>query len=213
MLGEQTSEPEVSRIYVYVDGESHFLRSEAAWRTLHGPEASLAQLKHCGADDPEMLLVDERAKVFWSRTLSPGFHRAYYFTSASVDKPKRYEIDVSLRNFNLEPHVLEERSQLANRRRDIRDSAGLIEKPKGVDIELVVRMMEDAERLEVCHLYTSDIDFLPVIRAVRAKGKLVYVFGFDGGIASESPFRTQCDGFTDLTDMLRTKFVPTGPAA
>ncbi len=38
---------------------------------------------------------------------------------------------------------------------------------------LAVRMLEDAQKVEydVCHLYTSDLDFIPVIQAVRARGK------------------------------------------
>ena len=45
---------------------------------------------------------------------------------------------------------------------------------------LAVRMLEDAfhQTFDVCHLYTSDVDFLPVIHAIRARGKQVYVHGY-----------------------------------
>jgi len=51
-------------------------------------------------------------------------------------------------------------------------------------------MLEDAVRqvFDVCHLYTSDVDFLPVIEAVRSRGKPVYVHGYRNGLAKESPF-------------------------
>ena len=29
------------RIYVYIDGESHFIRSEKAWQNIHGPDVCL----------------------------------------------------------------------------------------------------------------------------------------------------------------------------
>jgi len=73
-----------------------------------------------------------------------------------------------------------------------------------VDIALAVRMLEDSRHsFEVCHLYTSDIDFLPVIEAVRGQGKQVYVHGYADGLSTDSPFLHACDKFTDLEQMLR----------
>jgi hypothetical protein len=66
----------------------------------------------------------------------------------------------------LEPCVFPERSQRAKQRQNTLETQQLIEKPKGVDIALAVRMLEDSlNAFEVCHLYTSDSDFLPVIQA------------------------------------------------
>lgn len=195
------------RTFVYVDGESHFIRSENAWRKLHGQEACLDRVRYIGQTDDRLILVDSKAKVFWTRKMNPGVHRAYYFTSAAGDEPALHTIRVAIRSFDLEPIVLPERSQLAKQRRNVLKIDRLIEKPKGVDIALAVRMLEDSlQAFDVCHLYTSDIDFLPVIQAVRARGKQVYVHGYRDGLSSQSAFLHACDLFTDLEGMLRDQF-------
>jgi uncharacterized LabA/DUF88 family protein len=193
------------RIYVYVDGESHFLRSENAWRKLRGPTACLDRLRYLGEADNKLILVDSKAKVFWTRRMNPGVHRTYYYTSVSGDNTALHNARVTLRNFDLEPCVFHERAQLAKQRQHTLDTQNLIEKSKGVDIALAVRMIEDAvaDAFEACHIYTSDIDFLPVVQAVRARGKQVFVHGYKDGLASESAFLHECDLFTDLEVMLR----------
>ena len=82
---------------------------------------------------------------------------------------------------------------------------GLIEKPKGVDISLAVRMLNDAhlQSFDDCHLYTSDADFVPAINAVRALGKQVYVHGYMNGLADRSDLLYVPDQFIDLEQMLR----------
>jgi hypothetical protein len=89
------------RIFVYVDGESHFIRSEDAWRKLHGQEASLDRLRYIGQSDDRLILVDSKAKVFWTRKMNPGANRTYYFTSAVGDEPALHKIKVTLRSFDL----------------------------------------------------------------------------------------------------------------
>src|SRR5262245_1370947 len=133
------------RTYVYIDGESHYIRSEKAWQQAHGAHVSLEQLRHVGQGDGDRpVLVLPKAKVFWSRKLSPGAQRAVYFTSAVGCQTSIHEIKVSLRNFGLESFLVTEPSQLAAQRRNLLNSQQLIEKPKGVDIALAVRMMHDA---------------------------------------------------------------------
>lgn len=195
------------RTYVYIDGESHYLRSEQAWRKIHGPQASLDQLRYANQADEQIILVHPKAKVFWTRRMNPGAQRTYYFTSAVGDDPALHEIKVTLRDFELEPIVIQERNQLAKRRQNALQAESLIEKPKGVDIELAVRMLLDAfaKAYDVCHLYTSDIDFLPVIQAVRAQGMRVFVHGYIDGLSQQSPFLHACDLFTDLDNMLRNE--------
>ena len=136
--------------------------------------------------------------------MNPGVGRAYYFTSVVGDGNALHEIRVALRNFDLEPCVFPEATDLAKQRRNVLENESIIEKAKKVDIALAVRMLEDSvHSFDVCHLYTSDIDFLPVIQAVRSRGKKVYVHGYKAGLGKQSPFLHECDLFTDLADMLR----------
>jgi len=194
------------RTFLYVDGESHFIRSESAWRDLHGPQASLDHLRYIGQTDDRLVLVVRDAKVFWTRKMNPSVQRAVYFTSAVGNDDARHQIMVSLRNFDLEPAVLTELGKLAAQRGNVLQTQQLIEKPKGVDIALAVRMLEDAyhEAYDACHLYTSDVDFIPVIKAVRARGKRVCVHGYKNGLSKRSELLYVPDQFIDLEEMLRS---------
>ncbi len=193
------------RIFVYIDGESHYIRTERAWRNLHGADASLECLRFTGQTNEHMPLIKPDATVFWSRKMSAGATRSVYFTSAMTDAQGLHQIRVDLRDFDLEPHVVLEKKQAFERRKNKLRDAGVIEKPKGVDIALAVRMLEDAHRdtYERCHLYTSDADFLPVIKAVMGQGKRVYVYGYKESLADQSELLHVPDLFIDLGRMLR----------
>jgi uncharacterized LabA/DUF88 family protein len=105
-----------------------------------------------------------------------------------------------IRGYGLEPEVILERRKLTNQRECVLKDTGVIEKPKGVDIALCVRMLEDAYRnnFSTCFLLTSDMDFLPVIQAVRRIGKQVYVLGYRSGLSKQSPFEYVPDHFFDI---------------
>lgn len=196
-----------NRRFVYIDGESHFIRSENAWRHLHGEEACLDRLRYAGQADDRLVLVLPKAKVFWTRRMNPDVERATYFTSAVGDDAALHEMMVTLRDFGLEPAIVPERSDLRAQRLNVLNTQQLIEKPKGVDITLTVRMLEDTyhQSFDVCHLYTSDVDFVPVIQAIRARGKQVYVHGYKHGLSQRSPLLHVPDLFIDLEEMLRTE--------
>lgn len=205
--------PMPNRTFFYIDGESHYIRSEKAWQSLHGSYARLDCMKFVDEPDNRHILVNAEAKVFWTRRMHAGAKRATYFTSVAGDDQQEFQIGVILRDFGLEPFVIRERRQLATQRQNSLLQDCVIEKAKGVDIALAVRMVEDAARdhFDVCHLYTSDIDFLPVVEAVKARGKQVYVHGYRCGLARQSPFYVVPDQFTDLTEVLRTQYEPFQP--
>jgi hypothetical protein len=198
------------RRFVYIDGESHYIRSENAWRQLHGKDACLARLRHVNQGDDRMVLVLPEAKVFWTRRMNPNVLRATYFTSASGDEPAMHKLRVALRDFGLEPSIVKETKELRSQRQNLLQAQQLIEKPKGVDISLAVRMLEDSHRnvFDACHLYTSDVDFLPVIQAIKAQGKQVFVHGYRNGLAQLSPLLHEPDLFLDLEEMLRGECEP-----
>lgn len=205
------------RTYVYIDGESHFIRSQEAWRDLHGKDAQLEQLRYIDQPDEALVLVEPRAHVFWTRKMNPGVDRAIYFTSAACDEKTMHKYKVRLRRFDLDPHIVKEPKKLANGRKNVLGNSHVIEKAKGVDIALTVRMLENALSLcntfDICHLYTSDVDFEPLIKAVMAQGKKVFVHGYENGLSNLSPLRHVSDEFYDLTDVLKNdcKLVPCQP--
>jgi uncharacterized LabA/DUF88 family protein len=192
------------RIFVYVDGESHFIRSEKEWKAIHGDVADLGMLHH-GCIDDRMVLHIPEAKVFWTQRMHPGVDRITYFTSASGDEGELHGLNVRLRDFGLDPYIVHERSDLKNRRRNTLNQHGVIEKAKGVDIALAVRLLDDARHLafQECHIYTSDVDFLPAIKSVRSQGRRVVVHGYKNGLSQHSELLHVPDRFIDLGERLR----------
>ncbi len=83
-----------------------------------------------------------------------------------------------------------------------------MEKAKGVDIGLSVRVLEDAYHniYDSCYLFTSDIDFLPVIRVLQRLGKKVIVFGYIDGLGNRSELEYVPDAFIDLSDHMRRDY-------
>lgn len=196
------------RLYVYVDGESHYIRSQEAWKRIYGEEATLDCLR-CASDAGDALvLVDEKAKLFWTRRMLPGAYRAYYFTAAVGGSDIQYDLQRKMKDFDLEATIIQEKADQAARRKQTLDGQRLIEKAKGVDIALTVRMMEDAQQgaFDECHLFSSDLDYLPLIKSVRAKGKKVFLHGFDVGLGKDSPLLCEVDSFTEMEEVLRKEY-------
>jgi hypothetical protein len=132
--------------------------------------------------------------------------RAVYFSTVKREEEVRFEAVTILRDTGFEPQLVEEPAEKRRQGNRIREDMGLIIKPKSVDINLTVRMIEDAQRglYDRCFLATSDIDYLPAIEAVRRMGKNVYVLGYGTDIGTNSPFRYVPDAFVDIgTDFMR----------
>ena len=199
------------RLVVYIDGESHFVRSEKAWCKIHSECESLDAITTRHESGPPLLL-DQRCKVFWSRIFSPGAHRVVYFSAFSGDSVNLHEVRKSIRDFGLEPNIYHEPGDLRKHRNNALKNGGLIEKAKQVDIGLTVRALQDAHAdvFDECHIYTSDVDFIPLIHALKARGPMVRVFGYDNGLGNLSEFETIPDQFIDLTEIIAEQFVVRG---
>jgi uncharacterized LabA/DUF88 family protein len=208
---------------VYVDGESHFIRSEKCWQSLH-KDATLEQLETTRrGNDFQFPLgsahvrLDRAAKFFWDPALArftrnnpvrEWIGRAVYFTSAVGDAQALHARRLAIRSHEFEPQVVSEPKTLADQRANLLSTQGVIERAKGVDVGLAVRILEDAyfNTFEGCLLLTSDVDFLPVIRSVRQTGKLVYVLGYRGGLGKHSPLEYEPDLFIDLGEIMSKEY-------
>jgi hypothetical protein len=75
--------------------------------------------------------------------------------------------------------VIAEKKQLADQRANVRNQENVIEKAKGVDIALSVRMLEDAyhNNYDMSYLVTSDVDYLPVIVFCLSRNRNLPGFG------------------------------------
>ena len=200
---------------VYVDGESHFIRCEQAVKEVFGASAtfeSVIEKNEATQRQPlaySVLSFDRRCKFVWShdaievswmRKVTTIVDRVY-FTSFSGDEDTLHSLKVKVRNCNFEPQIVKEVRSLAKQRGTALGNDGIIEKPKGVDIALAVRMLEDAHRnvFDECALFTSDVDYIPVIEAVQRMGKRVFVFGYQNGIGKNSAMEYVPVEFIDLT--------------
>jgi uncharacterized LabA/DUF88 family protein len=197
---------DTARIYLYVDGESHFCTAEKCWKNLHGQDKNLSSLDYPKGDTARMshqIALYEPAKFFWDPSVPPKIfnrffntdysrmiERKVYFTSFTGTETGLHDAQVKIREAGFEPDVVREVKDLAQQRQNQLTQNGVLIKAKGVDVSLSVRMLEDAYHgnYEWCILATSDADYLPVIRAVRRMGKQVFVIGYREATAKDSPF-------------------------
>ncbi len=133
------------------------------------------------------------------------WNRAVYFTSFAGGDVDLHEVRTFIRSQGFEPQVIKETSQLADQREHRRERSGWIYKPKGVDIGLAVRVLEEAHRdiFDRCFLFTSDVDYLLVIEDVRRTGKSVVVCGYPSGLGDRSALEYVPDLFINLEDRVK----------
>lgn len=188
---------------IYVDGESHFIRSEQHWKNLHGEQAELESIEEKSNPipgqfgypvGPSRIRICREGLFFWDTHFARAIGgsdpvmkigRAVHFTSATGSEDVLHKIRVEIRSHGFDPEVIPERKKLADQRANLRNKESVIERAKGVDVGLAVRILEDAylDTFRGCLLLTSDVDFLPLIEAVRRKGKRGVVAGYREGLS------------------------------
>jgi hypothetical protein len=219
----------IMRAYVFVDAENHFLRSCAAAEELVGSKRAAQAFATAKTHVPEIRgfpnAINGRQfgwnpdlQLFWDcYVLSGGgiltgldvtITRAVFACSCSGDEDKMHEVRTELRRIGFEPIVVHEPKALKRRRGDTLQQRGLLDKPKGCDIEIATRMVADAaaDLYDYCFLFTSDADFMPAIKAVRAMGKIVWVFGYASVLPKRSPYLYVPDRFVDLGVKLQSEW-------
>ena len=195
-------------VYLYVDGENHYRRSEDAARaSLGAPLESLRTVSHTFGGGN--LLVRKDCALFWDTRHCGNvqLHQKYYYTSFVGNDGDLHEIKTLMRAkpFAFDPEIVkEDKNKRKNRLAEL-EQLSLIEKPKGADIALAVRMLEDAanNNFATAYLFTSDADFLPLIKAVRRMGKYVVLFGFRNNLGNQE-MAYAADEFIDLSTSFTT---------
>jgi NYN domain len=215
------------RVAIYVDGESHFIRTQAAVRRHLGAMGHLPAVRSTltgigSAAFPDVnqpyLRCEPAAKFFWDTFYlflaprpfnSPHITGGVYFSAVSGDESAFHASCVAIRRNGCGPRGPRERSQLESQRANRLEQNGILEKAKGVDIGLAVRLLEDAyhNNFDACFLFTCDIDFMPVARIIQRMGKKVFVFGYSEGLGALSEFEYAPDGFVDLSQHVQSKYV------
>ena len=208
---------------IYIDGESHYVRSEQWVKAVMGEKFTLAQyvdllLKtitefnrtHVGF--PWDILVEPKCKFFWdSRSLADVSGRGWkpsnkvYFTSFSGDEEALHSARVFIRCKGFDPQVEKERVVLADRRTGTLGNEGLIEKAKGVDIALAVRMLEDAQRnvFSECRVIHKRCGLPSRHQGCAAYGEACARSGYRSGLGKHSPLEYVPHTFIDLEQSMR----------
>jgi uncharacterized LabA/DUF88 family protein len=177
------------RFYVYIDGESHYIRNEDKAKKLDG-FTTLSKVQRVGNSQGQDVKVRDDCHFFWDSEylapLMPMPDRMVYFTAFTGNNDVLQNAHVFLRSLHFEPFIIKEDKAMKVRRKSNLTDSGVIEKPKGADIALAVRMIEDAvlDNYDVVGLFTSDADYLPIIKTVRRMGKYVIVYGFKEDIGN-----------------------------
>ena len=208
---------------IYVDGESHFIRSEACFQKLRGSHLSLASAEYVPKaigtmsypdDTSPLLSIDSKCKFFWDKQYiafldsvhllrsSRNVRNAVYFSSVVGSEEELHRVRTCIRQNGFEPQITLEHQTLAKRREAERKTNRLIYKPKGVDSAMSVRLLVDAFNgtFDECFLFTSDVDFVPAIEVVRRLGRKVYVCGYRDGLGKRSALEYVPDRFIDLEE-------------
>jgi len=223
LLLNMTRGDKMESVYLYVDGESHYIGTEKCWERLH-PGMGLERLRvkdeYCHATGflmvPRIRLHHE-SSFFWDAQLTSWLHsndyyvhRPVYVTSIRNDATIEHEAAKYIRDTGFEPVLIREDKEKRKQPEADLTQRQLLIKPKGVDIALTVRMMEDAQRdlFRSCFLVTSDADYLPLIEAVRRMGKHVWVVGYKNDFTKQNPrFEYVPDRCFDIGDeFMRTHY-------
>jgi uncharacterized LabA/DUF88 family protein len=161
-----------------------------------------------------LIQLEARSKFFWDKNYpcclpSPFSLRridgAVYFTDFVGDDNNYHNVCITIRQQGFEPQVICERSQFAKQRKNLLRTNSILEKPKGVDISLTVRLLEDAYRniYDQRFLFTSDIDYLSVMQAIQRLGRKVIIFGYKDGLGTNSELEYVPDAFINLEEYMR----------
>lgn len=211
--------------YLYVDGESHYYGVKSCWKRLHAG-CDIDTIRRNGLNDTSRPKIHNEAHFIWhdwfvmyyeQHLVEPIYKphlialakRRIYVTSMMGDSDKTHEASKYIKDAGFEPLVIVEDKHSRSSREGALATDGLLMKPKGVDIALAVRVMEDATRdlFDTCLLAVSDADYMPLIKAVRRMGKEVHVFGFRADFTKRQPeFDYVPDACYDLERVLKEQF-------
>ena len=210
--------------YIYVDGENHYQRTldvlRQRWddKTLEfhsverNPSHSAGNPRFPWDRKDDIVHIPECMffwlayyPIYWAfhfATASDLFviRRGVFFSSCTGDTIKLRECRAGVRAAGFEPHIIHESRDRRKSRDQLAREHWLMEKPKGVDIEMATRIAADAfqNNYQNCVIFTNDADFLPVIRLVRQLGKNVAVCGYLSALPDDSELRYVPDQFIDL---------------
>lgn len=165
------------RIMLFVDGENLAIRYDAA----------------LGDEAPREHIRREKGIYLWSYNIAMVAHsvntiRTYYYTSVIGDEPRLHAVVDRLKEAHVDrPRVFKKSKSKGS---------------KQVDIALSVDMLTNAHRdnYDVAVLVAGDEDYVPLVEAVQAEGKRVFVWFLGNGLSPR--LRQAADRYESLEVLL-----------
>src|SRR5438105_5386462 len=176
-----------SRWMLFVDGENFTIRAQTLAQELG------LELKEGKYFMPDVFvwMRDRPARSHYYQNDPAGLRdsaiRAYYYTTVIGDEDRLLAVKILLRALDFEPRVFKKDKGQG--------------KSKGVDITLTTEMLSHAflDNYDAAMLVAGDGDYLPLVREVKHRGKLVCLAFFARqGCGLNNDLRLEADYYYDL---------------
>lgn len=135
--------------------------------------------------------------------------RAYYFASAAG--PNVHARSRELHAMGFEPHVgVKVKHDDAFAKTMKAEGLTVISRPKPIDILLATRMLEDcmSDNFDRCIFVAGDEDYVPLVKAVRRRGKQVWIVAIERYLSKTGAMRLACDRFISYDPVLAARPLP-----
>jgi uncharacterized LabA/DUF88 family protein len=121
--------------------------------------------------------------------------RAYYFTGAHGGNIERHTRDLHAMGFTPNVSVRVKPDSFAQEMAE--QGITVVSRPKPVDILIATRVLEDcvADNFDLCVFVGGDEDYVPLLEAVRRRGKQVWLVALEKSLSKKSHLRFTCDRF------------------
>jgi hypothetical protein len=143
----------------------------------------------------------------------PMINRGYYFASASGTRKEQHARDLHALGFS--PDVSTRIKPDSWAKQKASEGITVISRPKPVDILIATQVLEDcmADNFDECIFVGGDEDFVPLLQAVRRRGKRVVLVAFERWLADDQRLRFVCDRFVPYDPVLAVRPLPSAPLA
>ncbi len=144
-----------------------------------------------------------------SRPYNQGLvDRAYYFTGAAGPNIEQRERDLHALGFTPHVSVKVKPDSFAQAMKE--EGITVISRPKPVDILIATRVLEDcmADNFDLCIFVGGDEDYVPLLEAVRRRGKQVWLVVFERWLAKRGRLRLACDRFIAYDPVIAFRPLP-----
>lgn len=135
-------------------------------------------------------------------------HRAYYYTGALGTRIEQHTRDLHAMGFV--PNVLPRVKPDSFVQQMAAQGITVISRPKPMDILVATQVLDDcaAGNFDRCIFVGGDEDYVPLLDAVRRRGKQVWLVAFERWLGKDQKLRLACDRFIAYDPVLSVRPLP-----